>query len=160
MSMESRYCSRISLGSTASVSWRMRSPSVDLPWSMWAMMAMLRSCSMRWRAGALERVTFLPFSPLVAAYGIAPPQEGLAGGEAAHVLGDQPGEGPPRHLRGVGAVGRDDAVRQIPEGMAVGQGLGIGDVEGGAADAAGSQGVDEIVGDDMTAPCHIHQPGV
>src|ERR687897_864256 len=42
MSMRSRYCARISLGSTTSVSCSMRSASVDLPWSMCAMMQKLR----------------------------------------------------------------------------------------------------------------------
>ena len=42
MSMESRYCSRMSRGSTAWVSSRMRSDSVDLPWSTWLMMEKLR----------------------------------------------------------------------------------------------------------------------
>ena len=38
MSIESRYCSRMSRGSTAPHRSRMRSDSVVLPWSMWAMM--------------------------------------------------------------------------------------------------------------------------
>jgi hypothetical protein len=46
MSMESRYCSRISRGSTAPVISRMRSDRVDLPWSTWLMMEKLRMCSM------------------------------------------------------------------------------------------------------------------
>ena len=41
-SIESRICSRISRCGTASVSSRMRSASVDLPWSMCAMIAKLR----------------------------------------------------------------------------------------------------------------------
>ena len=42
MSMESRNCSLISLGSTAPVSSSIRSDSVLLPWSMWAMIDTLR----------------------------------------------------------------------------------------------------------------------
>ena len=42
MSMESRYCSRMSRGSTALVSSRIRSDRVDLPWSTWLMMEKLR----------------------------------------------------------------------------------------------------------------------
>ena len=42
MSIESRYCSRMRRGSTAPVISRMRSDSVDLPWSTWLMMEKLR----------------------------------------------------------------------------------------------------------------------
>ncbi len=42
MSMESRYCARMRRGSTAPVISKMRSESVDLPWSMCAMMERLR----------------------------------------------------------------------------------------------------------------------
>src|SRR5438270_10912974 len=41
-SIESSTCSRIWRGSTVCVSSRMRSASVDLPWSMWAMIEKLR----------------------------------------------------------------------------------------------------------------------
>src|SRR5215218_5205087 len=41
-SMESSSCGRWSRGSTAPVSSRMRSASVDFPWSMWAMIEKLR----------------------------------------------------------------------------------------------------------------------
>ena len=44
-SMESRTCSRICRGSTVWVISRMRSASVDLPWSMWAMIEKLRMCA-------------------------------------------------------------------------------------------------------------------
>src|SRR5207244_11569441 len=42
MSMESRICSFISRAGTLPHSWMSRSESVDLPWSMWAMIAKLR----------------------------------------------------------------------------------------------------------------------
>src|SRR6476659_2152272 len=42
MSMRSRYWARIMRSSTTPVSWSIRSASVDLPWSMWAMMQKLR----------------------------------------------------------------------------------------------------------------------
>ena len=45
-SMESRIWSRNSRSSTAPQRWMSRSASVDLPWSMWAMMQKLRMCSM------------------------------------------------------------------------------------------------------------------
>src|SRR5437870_2371411 len=41
-SIESSSCSRISRAETASVISRMRSASVDFPWSMWAMIEKLR----------------------------------------------------------------------------------------------------------------------
>src|SRR5947208_3266577 len=100
---------------------------------MWAMIAKLRRRSMGWRAGALERVTLPPFSPLVAEYGVDHARQRLAGGKAPHVFGDEPRQRASCHLGRVGAVGRDDAVGQVPERVAVGQGLGVSDVEGGAA---------------------------
>ena len=42
-SIESRYWARMSRGSTAPVSSRMRSASVDFPWSTWATMLKLRN---------------------------------------------------------------------------------------------------------------------
>src|SRR6478735_1129921 len=45
MSMRSRYCARIARASTMPVIWSMRSASVDLPWSMWAMMQKFRIAS-------------------------------------------------------------------------------------------------------------------
>src|SRR5689334_19882462 len=42
MSMRSRYCARMARASTTPVSCSMRSASVDLPWSMWAMMQKFR----------------------------------------------------------------------------------------------------------------------
>ena len=50
-SIESRYCSRISRMSTAPVTSRMRSDSVDFPWSMWAMMEKLRIRASSMRVG-------------------------------------------------------------------------------------------------------------
>ncbi len=44
-SIESRYCARMSRGSTAPVSSRMRSARVDFPWSTWATMLKLRKRS-------------------------------------------------------------------------------------------------------------------
>ena len=41
-SIESSTCARMSRPVTVSVSSRMRSASVDLPWSMWAMIEKLR----------------------------------------------------------------------------------------------------------------------
>lgn len=45
MSIRSRYCARMSRGWTTPVIWSIRSASVDLPWSMWAMMQKLRISS-------------------------------------------------------------------------------------------------------------------
>jgi len=46
MSMESSTCSTISRSASAPVAWINRSASVDLPWSIWAMIAKLRILSM------------------------------------------------------------------------------------------------------------------
>ena len=59
-SMESRYWARMSRASTAPVISRIRSDSVDLPWSMWAMIEKLRM-----RASCMAR-SMLP-TPLVRA---------------------------------------------------------------------------------------------
>src|ERR1700759_5711805 len=48
MSIESRIWSLASRAETALVAWIKRSASVDLPWSMWAMMEKLRICCMGW----------------------------------------------------------------------------------------------------------------
>ena len=45
MSIRSRYCARMARPSTTPVSCSIRSASVDLPWSMWAMMQKFRICS-------------------------------------------------------------------------------------------------------------------
>ena len=45
MSIRSRYCARIDRSSTTPVSCSIRSASVDLPWSMWAMMQKFRICA-------------------------------------------------------------------------------------------------------------------
>ncbi len=45
MSMRSRYCARIARASTTPVIWSIRSASVDLPWSMCAMMQKFRISS-------------------------------------------------------------------------------------------------------------------
>ena len=52
-SIESSTCARIARGSTVFVISRMRSASVDFPWSMWAMIEKLRMCA--W--SAMRRVT-------------------------------------------------------------------------------------------------------
>ncbi len=44
--------------------------------------------------------------------------------------------------------------------MALGQGLGLGDVEACAADLTGLERLDEVVGDDVTAPRDVHEPRV
>src|SRR5699024_9849325 len=53
MSIRSRYCARITRSSTTPVSCSIRSARVDLPWSMWAMMQKLRSCSGAVALGAM-----------------------------------------------------------------------------------------------------------
>src|SRR5262249_2089199 len=46
ISMESSTCSTISRSASAPVAWISRSASVDLPWSIWAMIEKLRMLSM------------------------------------------------------------------------------------------------------------------
>jgi len=51
-SIESSTWARIDRGSTVFVISRMRSASVDFPWSMWAMIEKLRMCA--WSAMAAD----------------------------------------------------------------------------------------------------------
>src|SRR5437764_4614997 len=143
MSMESRYCSRMSRASTAPVSSRMRSDRVDLPWSTWAMIERLRMRS-RGVVMGFDR----PLSPSIAMFGINHPDERLAGPEAADLLGDAAGQQRSRHRGGVAGVRRDDAVGRGPQRMAVRQRLGIGHVQAGAANGAGQHGRHQVIGDD------------
>src|SRR5580658_851205 len=64
MSMESRYCSRMKRGSTAPVSSRMRSDSVDLPWSTWLMIEKLRMRSVATGPGRATGVTVTLIVPV------------------------------------------------------------------------------------------------
>ena len=48
MSIESSTCSTISRSAMVPVCWISRSASVDLPWSIWAMIAKLRMLSIGW----------------------------------------------------------------------------------------------------------------
>src|SRR5579862_5684336 len=90
MSIESRYCSRMSRASTAPVSSRIRSERVDLPWSTWATIARLR---MRERS-VMGAGTILPDAggALVPCGPVHQALEGLAGGEPTHVGLDAAGE--------------------------------------------------------------------
>src|SRR3954453_9095806 len=76
-SIESSTCSRIWRASTVWVISRMRSASVDLPWSMWAMIEKLRmrDCTMWADAGWA--------SSAVPGYGPVEPPPRVAGGGAA-----------------------------------------------------------------------------
>src|SRR4051794_18514015 len=118
MSIESRYCSRMSRASTAPVSSRMRSDSVDLPWSTWAMIEMLRM-----RSRAVVMGFDRPLSPSIAMFGINHPDQGFTGPESAHVLGDPAGQQRRRHLGRVADVRGDDAVRRGPQRVPIGQRL-------------------------------------
>src|SRR5688500_3039896 len=128
MSIESRNCSRMSRLSTALVSSRMRSASVDLPWSTWAMIARFRRRSRSIRS--------------VAEGGVHGTDQRLAGGKAAHVLHDALLHGADRHLEGVGGVGRDDDVRERPQRVAVRERLRLGHVERGTRDLVRPEGAD------------------
>ncbi len=90
--------------------------------------------------------------------GINDPEELVVEGESSEVLGEESEEpvvGLPHGW--VGDVRGDEAVVEIPEGVPAGEGLGIGDIEGGAAEAAGAQGVDEFVGHHMASPGDVDQ---
>ena len=62
MSIRSRYCARIARSSTTPVSWSIRSASVDLPWSMWAMMQKfrIRSGGVAWGGNAVRAMGDTP----------------------------------------------------------------------------------------------------
>src|SRR3954453_14549888 len=77
-SIESSSCSRISRAETASVISRMRSASVDLPWSMWAMIEKLRILlwsmgSGRWYSGGLGSSPRRPVGPPQLVFDLAVP---------------------------------------------------------------------------------------
>src|SRR4051794_7905530 len=55
-SIESSSCGRWLRGSTVPVTSRMRSASVDFPWSMWAMIEKLRMCWSGWATAASRLV--------------------------------------------------------------------------------------------------------
>src|SRR5664280_3362683 len=80
MSIESRYCSRISRGSTAPVSSRIRSDRVDLPWSTWLMIEKFRMRS----TGSTEGPAYLR-------WGHGHP---AVGNSEAGSIGSGPGVGP------------------------------------------------------------------
>src|SRR3954447_14462750 len=155
MSIESRYCSRMSRASTAPVSSRMRSESVDLPWSTWAMIERLRM-----RSRAVVMGFDRPLSPSIAMFGINYSDQGFTGPEPADVLGDPPGQQRRRHLGRVADVRGDDAVRRTPKGMAIGQRFRVGDVEPGPADVTGLQRGHQVVGDDVPASGDVDQHAV
>ena len=73
---ESSTCASISRASRPPQSWMMRSASVDLPWSTWAMMEKLRMCCMR--GGACRRLGKV--NAAIIAYGTAPGPAGACDG--------------------------------------------------------------------------------
>ena len=72
--------------------------------------------------------------------------------EALDVLSNASGEEWLGHFLGVGGVRGDEAVGQVPQGMADGKRLGVGHVQGRAADLPGPQGLDQRLGIDHAAP--------
>lgn len=80
--------------------------------------------------------------------------------EPMHVLAYAGGDERLGHLQGVGGVGRDEAVGQVPEDVAFWERLGLGDIEGGARDLALAQSLHQVVGDDVPAARHVHEPRV
>src|SRR5919199_845659 len=116
MSIESRNCSRMSRGSTAPHSSRIRSDSVVFPWSMWLMMAKFRV--------RFWGITVRPLSQ-----GPTPRADVLAPGPPLLPTGR-------RHRVKVRPTHHAHAVEDSPGvlGEAPGQGLGTGGLEatGGA----------------------------
>ena len=51
------------------------------------------------------------------------------------------------------------ALGSVPQRVAVGQGLGVGDVEPRAAERAVPQGGDEVVGHDVATPGDVDEAG-
>ena len=80
MSIRSRYCARALRSSTTPVSCSIRSASVDLPWSMWAMMQKLRMTagSVRPGGGAVG-VVGTAVSSLLSGVVVGEPQSSHAG---------------------------------------------------------------------------------
>src|SRR5690606_10860663 len=88
MSIRSRYWARMARSSTIPVICSIRSASVDLPWSMWAMMQKLRSRSWGVDAGAMSRASS---AAILGVTGIRPLVDGVPGAHA-------PGIGPWSHV--------------------------------------------------------------
>ncbi len=101
-----------------------------------------------------------PRRALIAEVGVDGPEERLAGGVAADVLGDAAGQQRLGHLRRVGGVRRDEAPRLGPQRVPLGEWLGIGDVERRPADLLTLQRRDQGIGVDMGAASDVDQPGV
>ena len=88
----------------------------------------------------------------VAESGIDQPDELLTRSEPTDVLLEQGEESTVRLADdGVGDMGSDETVVKLPQGMPVGQRLGVGDVETRTGEIAVAQGDDEIVGDHVRA---------
>ena len=90
--------------------------------------------------------------------GIDQPDQLLAQGEAPHIVLEE-SEQQPVGLpdRGIGDVRSDEAVVELPQGVSLREGLRVGDVEGGRAQFAGAERVDQVVGDDVRAPGDVDQ---
>ncbi|HEX9970150.1 MAG TPA: MFS transporter, partial [Acidimicrobiales bacterium] len=84
----------------------------------------------------------------------------LARGEAPYVLTYPGGHEGPGHLGGVGGVRGDQAVRHVPEWVALGERLGFGDIERRPGQPLLLLATDEVVGDDVPASGHVDEPGV
>ena len=72
-------------------------------------------------------------------------EERFAGNEAADVFLVEVEAAAADAVRAPGDVGRDDDVVELPQGVSLGERLGVGDVEAGAGEAFGIEGLDERV---------------
>jgi MFS family permease len=97
----------------------------------------------------------------VAGHRVDHPEEVLATGEAAQVVGEEIEKtlvGLPD--RRVGDMRSDEAVVEAPERVTFGEGLRVGDVEGGAAEPSLPQGVHQISGDHVASPGDVDEIAV
>lgn len=113
-------------------------------------------------AALLSRVLLTNIArPLsVAEPGVDEADEVLVRSEAPYVLAHAGSDEGAGHLVGVGGVGRDQAVGQVPERVAFWERLGFGDIESGTADPLFLQAAYEVFGDHVPAAGDVHQPGV
>src|SRR5262245_9933462 len=105
-SMSSSICSCISRAETAPQTWRIRSESVVLPWSMWATIAKLRMK----RGSVIGEPEILVDGPALRRAAERPARPGLGGrGRPSPLAAEAQVPGPRDHRR---VVGRERAVRE------------------------------------------------
>jgi len=90
--------------------------------------------------------------------GIDHTEQAVAAGEATEVLAEQVEEAVVRLPDGrVGDMGGDQAVVEAPQGVTLGEGLGIGDIESSATQPSAAERLDQVVRDNVASPSDIDQ---